>query len=288
VSAGTKAIAGLLGTAVVAGLLLHAGDARADAKKACVAAYEQTQSLRDAGKLSEARKAALACTVPECPGFVVKECTQWLAQIDASMPTVVLEVRDATGAETGAAQVSLDGQPWLGELDGKAKAIDPGAHVLRYVVAGAEPREEKVQIREGEKNRKLVVTFKKEAPAVVPVQAPAGRSAGPWVVGGIGVAALVVGAVLGGITVHDYGVTTDPSQCSPTLKKCTTAGANAEAQGRALGPATTVALVAGGAAVAGAGIWLGVLGREKKPAVGLRLTVGPTVGGAGLGLGGTW
>jgi hypothetical protein len=286
--------------AALAGMVLAAREAHADGKQECAAAYEQTQALRDAGKLGEARKSALACTAQECPGFIVKECTQWLTQIDASTPTVVFEVQDASGAETGAVQVSLDGKPWLTALDGKAKPLDPGPHTLRYTIAGAEPRDQAVQIREGEKDRKLAISFKKETVPVPVVGTPAGpqaatapppsRPIAPWVVGGVGVAGLVVGAVLGGITVHDYNVANDPSQCSPTKKMCTPAGASAESQGSTLGPATTAALVVGGAAVAAAGIWLGVGGSGKKPgsAMGLAVTVGSTAGGAGLRLGGTW
>jgi LPXTG-motif cell wall-anchored protein len=88
--------------------------------------------------------------------------------------------------------------------------------------------------------------------------------------------------------VHDYTVVTDPSQCSATLRMCTTTGKNAEDQGKVLGPATTVALVAGGAGVAAAGIWLGVRRREKKPEAGISLVVRPTAGGAALGVGGRW
>jgi hypothetical protein len=278
--------------------LLGLREARADGKQECAAAYEQTQSLRDTGKLVEARKNALACTIPDCPGFIVKECTQWLTLIDASMPSLVFEVHDPSGAETGAVQVSLDGKPWLEGLDGKAKPIDPGPHVLRFTLAGAEPREESVQIREGEKVRKLTVILQKTAaapgpgpvrpaPVVAPPAAPppsappaqqgsTGSSVVPWVLGGVGVAGLVVGGVLGGLVLHDKSVATDPAQCSTTLMKCTTAGASAEQQGRALGPATTAALVVGGAGVAVGAVWLGLRRPGTKPqatGVGVRAEV---------------
>jgi hypothetical protein len=281
------------------GVVSGGGEARADAKQECAAAYEQTQALRDAGKLIDARKNALACSAAACAGFIVKECTQWLAQIDASLPSVVFEARDANGAETSAVQITLDGKPWLQELDGKAKPIDPGPHSIRYAMAGAEPRDETVQIREGEKNRKLTVSFKKvvtsEVGPVMPPVAPPppdvvapshGSTVGPWVVGGIGLVGLVAGGVMGGIVLHDKSITDDRSQCSPTLKMCTTAGANAEQQGRTLGPATTAALVVGGAAVAAAGIWLGLRGSGKKPAVAMRMEVGG--GATTCRLTGTW
>ena len=281
----TRRCAWIPTAAVVAGLLLSARAARADSREECVAAYEQTQTLRDAGKLIQARQRALACTASACTAFIVKECTQWLAQIDAATPTVVFEVRDANGADTSAVQVSLDGSPWLAELDGKAKPIDPGAHVIRYAVGGAE-REVKVQVREAEKARKLSVSFQDGAlsgrassEAGPPRGSDSKRSAGPWVVGALGLASLAAGGVMGGIVLRDHSVATDPAQCSPTLMKCTTAGRDAEVRGHVLGPATTAALVVGGVGVAVAAVWLGVRGSEKKaptarPALDVTLAAG--------------
>lgn len=293
------ALCGLLS----AGIVTATGEARAETRQECADAYEKTQTLRDAGKLGEARKNALACTAPACAAFMVKECTAWLSQIDASMPTVVFEVRDATGAETPLARVSLDGQPWLQELDGEAKAIDPGPHTLRISIEGADPQEQTVQIREGEKNRRLTVSFQRAAapgPSAAPPAAPHGhgappsgeaapsRSPGPWIIGGIGLAGLVVGGVLGGLVLHDHAVATDPAQCSTALRMCTTAGADAESQGRALGPATTAALVVGGVGVATGAIWLGVRASsdKKAPPAALGASVGVVRGALGVRLGG--
>jgi hypothetical protein len=110
-------------------------------------------------------------------------------------------------------------------------------------------------------------------------------------VGGIGLAALVVGAILGGLTVHDYNVQSDVAQCNPMLKLCTPAGGSAESQGRALGAATTAMLVVGGVGVATAGIWLGVRAKaDKAPptSAAFRVTMGPVAGGGGFRLIGRW
>jgi hypothetical protein len=54
-------------------------------------------------------------------------------------------------------RVWVDGEPFLERLDGNATAIDPGGHVLRFQRGDAPPFEEKVIVREGEKNRLLAV-----------------------------------------------------------------------------------------------------------------------------------
>ena len=293
---------------LVASILAAKSDARAnaaDAKKECAAAYEKTQSLRDEGKLTEARKYALACAAPVCPEFMVKECAAWLSQVDASLPSVVLEVRDGKGAEATSAQVSLDGAPWLNDLDGKAKPLNPGSHTIRVSIAGVEPLEQSIQIREGEKNRTLTIRFQVPG-AIPPVTASAGwpeqsdqqppppqdtipsRSPAPWIIGGLGLAALAAGGVMGALVLHDQSVASDPAQCSAARMLCTAAGADAQAQGRALGPATTAALVVGGVGIATAAIWLGVRrsGQKNAPAAVLGASAGVAGGVVSVRIGG--
>jgi hypothetical protein len=114
-------------------------------------------------------------------------------------------------------------------------------------------------------------------------------SPGPWIVGGVGVAALVVGAVTGGVVVQKksaYDATRHPCSIGGEEVECTTAaGASARSAIDALGPATTVALVVGGAAVAGAAIWLGVRARGSTAA---RVGVAPMPAGASIRLEGAW
>lgn len=125
------------------GILAASAAARADVKQECVAAYEKTQTLRDQGKLLDARKQAVVCSAPACPSQAIKDCVQWLAAIDASLPTVVLMALDPAGAETLDVRVTVDGQALAAKLDGKAVALDPGQHVLRFEMAGAEAVEQK-------------------------------------------------------------------------------------------------------------------------------------------------
>jgi hypothetical protein len=100
-------------------------------------------------------------------------------------------------------------------LDGKAIALDPGKHALRFEAAGQEPHDEEIVAREGEKNRVVNVRLSlvggapssasaagaSSAPeasssAVAPPPPPPTPSGPPviaYVVGALGVVALGVG-----------------------------------------------------------------------------------------------
>jgi hypothetical protein len=194
----------LVAAATSFGLLITGADARADSKQVCAAAYDKTQSLRDSGHLRDARKQAVACSAPTCSVYVTKECVHWLAEIDAMLPTVVFTAEDSAGADAVAVKVTVDGELVAAKLDGKAVPVDPGEHVLRFEMSGAEAVEQKAVIKQGEKNRKLAASFGK-APAAAPAVAPepsgaTSRGGVPlwaWVSGGVGVAALGVGAGFG-------------------------------------------------------------------------------------------
>lgn len=212
----------LLTVATLFGLFTAGADARADPKQVCAAAYEKTQSLRESGQLRDARLQAIACSAPTCSTYVTKDCLQWVIEIDAILPTVVFTAEDGAGADAVAVRVTLDGQKVTEKLDGKAVSLDPGEHVVRFEMAGADSIELKVLIRQGEKNRRLSVSFKKvfhPTPPAQPLIAPpptptvltapepdaapksAPRRGGvpvwAWVSGGAGVVALGVSAGFG-------------------------------------------------------------------------------------------
>src|SRR5579862_1699423 len=72
----------------------------ADPKEQCRKDYSDAQELRKDGKLAAARDKALACSTGACADWEKADCTNWIADIDKAMPTVVLVVQDASGAET--------------------------------------------------------------------------------------------------------------------------------------------------------------------------------------------
>ncbi|WP_437760705.1 hypothetical protein [Sorangium sp. So ce1389] len=133
-------------------------DARAQpSKRACAAAYERAQGLRRDGKLIAAREALIACSQPTCPAAAVADCGPWLAEVEKSLPSVVIAAREAGGRERLDVRVLVDGRLLAATLDGKALPVDPGPHTFRYEPAGGPAVEERVLIREGEKNRAITV-----------------------------------------------------------------------------------------------------------------------------------
>ncbi|HEY1694983.1 MAG TPA: hypothetical protein VGG39_22600 [Polyangiaceae bacterium] len=196
-------------TAIAAALAIlgAAPGARADEKQACIDASEAAQQLRSDGKLTEARARLLACARPECPGLVRQDCSQWLTEVLAALPSVVLGARDAQGRDRFDVRVSIDGAPYAQRLDGKPIVIDPGRHVFRYEAGSQDaspPVELDVLVREGEKNRELTATFPANAPPSPPTApstvapgsegppGPAARVTPPlvWLFGGMAAAAL--------------------------------------------------------------------------------------------------
>jgi hypothetical protein len=274
----------LVGAAAAVGLaVISSASLAADDKKACSEAYEKTQSLRQDGKLGAAHEQALVCVRDVCAEFMRTDCTRWLDEIETISPSVVLRVRDAAGRDVTDVSVSLDGRPWLSELDGKTKPIDPGPHSLELRRAGAAPVTQTVRIREGEKAREITVslgaevaptegrsTSSKPEPAPGPAPASGSRSPAPWILGSVGVAGLAVGSILGAVVLNAKSTFDKNCTVSGSTGVCKQDGLDAASTVRSLGPATTVALVAGGALTATAVVWLVV--RKPSPtgaAVGL-------------------
>ena len=268
--------------------------AQADEKQACSTAYEQTQTLRKEGKLSSAREQALVCMRDVCAEFIRTDCAIWFAEIASSQPTVVFDVRDAAGRETSAVRVSLDGKPWLENLDGSARTIDPGQHLIHLEMEGAPGLDQTVQIREGEKNRKLRAAFQMAPPppaGVVPrpdAGAPETRSIAPWILGGVGVAGLAVGGILGAVVLDQKAITDE--HCDAATQTCDATGITAANTGRTLGPISTVGLIVGGVGVGVSAVWLLTRAPATSEAGAATVGMGPvmTASGAGWRLQGSW
>ncbi|WP_437301058.1 hypothetical protein [Sorangium sp. So ce426] len=202
-----------LALSLAAAAALSLTGARADAaphKQACADAYERAQGLRRDGRLIEARAALVVCSQPTCPAAAVADCGPWLTEVERSLPSVVVAARDAHGRERLDVRVLVDGRPLAAALDGKALPVDPGPHTFRFEPATGPAVEERVLIREGEKNRPLTVTLGAPpagAPAspapLAPRAAPPAEPSVPglvWASGAVGVAGLAVFAVAGALS----------------------------------------------------------------------------------------
>lgn len=130
----------------------------ADEKKACLASYEKSQELRRQGSLKSAREQFAVCARDVCPKALRGDCAKWAEEVTQSMPSVVIEGRDSAGNETVLIKVSVDGKVVAERLDGRAIEVDPGMRTIKYE-HGTQSQEEKIVVREGERNRKLVADF---------------------------------------------------------------------------------------------------------------------------------
>src|SRR5438552_19090580 len=98
----------LAGCLLASALLGVASPSLADEKLACVNAADAAQRLRNANKLLEARANLQICARDVCPSIVRSDCTRWRAEVEASVPTVVLRAQDAHGQELTDVKVMLD------------------------------------------------------------------------------------------------------------------------------------------------------------------------------------
>jgi hypothetical protein len=152
----------------------------ADDKDTCVRAVEHAQNARIDGKLREAREGFVICARAVCPAAIREDCTHWVADVDASLPSVVFDAVWGNGGDVTGMTVLLDGAPLAGAEKGRAVAVDPGEHTFRFEVAGAAPIETRNVIHEGEKNRVLHIVFTPSTAATtVPIVPSASPAAAP-------------------------------------------------------------------------------------------------------------
>jgi hypothetical protein len=204
-------------------------------------------------------------------------------------------------------KVTVDGAPLAETLIGSALPVDPGEHTFTFAGAGSALVTQTFVIKEGVKGRhEAIVLGGPVPPAPAPrAEQPASPAAPPpaasaehglvppppaekpsagaspwrsvgWVVGGIGVAGLGVGAVFG-----LQALSTKSSHCDAS-GTCTPPGSANDAYRQ--GTISTVSLVAGGVLVAG-GLGLLLLapgGERSSTSVALAVLAGPSTGGACL------
>jgi hypothetical protein len=180
----------------------------AEEKQQCVDAYEQSQRLRREGKLRAAHERLVVCSNRACPEAAQLDCAHWLAEVEQAQPGAVVTVRGPGGEELTDVRVLVDGEIAADRLDGRSIPVDPGIHAVRVETAQGRWLEQSIMFREGEKFRAVEFSFPTAAappppPAPTAVAPPArespasrGLPLGTYLLGGIGVAAIAVGAGL--------------------------------------------------------------------------------------------
>jgi hypothetical protein len=173
-------------------------EARADESpesttRACIDANEKTQLAEHAGRLREARELARSCAAEACPALVRDDCTRLGNQLDASIPSLLVEIREA-GSHLGRVRVAVDGSYRPEALAGRSIELDPGVHHVRLEDDDEKTVEEReVVLRQGERDRRVVF----DAPAKASAPSRAAPPLATYVLAGVTVAAGATFAIFG-------------------------------------------------------------------------------------------
>ncbi len=128
-------------------------------KDECVDADTRAQVARRAGKFRDARAQLDICVSPSCPAVVRSDCTERLDEVLRNAPTLVFDVKDASGADISATAITIDGKPLVERLDGKAVPVDTGEHTLVFTSQGHLPRTLHVVVSDGDKDRRVPIVL---------------------------------------------------------------------------------------------------------------------------------
>jgi hypothetical protein len=165
-------------------------------KSECVDANTIGQEHRVAKKLVSARADFSTCAIAACPEIVRNDCRARLAEVNRSMPSVVVVVPPAEGAF-----LTLDGASI--PLDGAPVDADPGQHEITLNVPGNTPVTHRITLAEGEQRHRdqfpaLISTVLRATPVVTKPRTTTSplRIAG-IVTGSIGLVAVGFGAGFG-------------------------------------------------------------------------------------------
>lgn len=286
-----------LGVSACAALVLVSSAASAAPVEVCVSAANEAAQLRtDETKLTKALEQSRICAAEDCPAMIRDDCRKTLAELTASVPSVVLVAEVADGEGIFDVSVTVDGRPLVKELDGRPIELDPGLHVFVFQRQGDAPVEVRSIVRAGQKSAEVRARFprKQEAnpePSALGRPVPTSPSPTPTsspdpapsssvlptvglVVVGAGVAGLGLGALFGLSASRKQSDAKCPGNvCDPTQGGDPDKLRDAQASGNL----STVFFVAGGALAVG-GLVLYFVAPKGAKASGTSARLRPSVG----------
>jgi hypothetical protein len=259
----------------------------------CLTASNASIKLRAEHKLRHARSTLLVCAAATCPAEIREECSQRVAQVNAALPTIVFEVKDSAGRGLSAARVTMDGEVVAEHLDGSALTLDPGDHAFVFEVAGQAPVTQHILLYEADKGRHVPITLSAAPALVAPVQPPPREVASPnaaspdtappsnetghnrrlagLIVGGTGVAGVVVGAVFGGLTLSEAS---SANHACPSHNDCPANAVSDRSSAVTFGAVADVGFIAGGLLVAAGIVLYATAPKGQVATIGLQASPG--------------
>jgi hypothetical protein len=275
--------------ATLAALTLGAGIARADEASVCGEAYEDAQLLMRPGpdtSLLRARERARTCTRPACKEWVVTDCSKWLLEIEARIPTVVFTATTSDGTDVSdVAVASSIGRVLTSRLDGRAIEVEPGEDDFTFTSTDGRTKKVHAVVREGVRAQLVSVVF--EPPEASPAPVPAPAAAPPraitapapekpnaderatfaqvgYGVGAAGLVGVVIGAIFG---LRALGEKADAECVAGRCEREPLDAARASATASTIAFAVGGVLVGAGAALVLGAPWLGARsGRSRASA----------------------
>lgn len=230
-------------------------------KQACVAASEQGQELRSAGKLAGARDAFIRCAGDVCPKLVRVDCGEQLAQVDRELPTIAFDFVTAEGQDLAGVAVTVDANAAVVRAGAPLK-LDPGKHSFVFTAAGLPPVTRDFVLVQGTQNRheRIMIVEARPTPPASALTPPAARPSPPpppppsssirfgsWLAFGVAVAQLGAASTLLALSAnrfHSLETMCDGS-CAPSRAS----------GGRTESVVADVLFATGGATLAGSIVW---------------------------------
>jgi hypothetical protein len=224
----------------------------------CLKAHEDSLELKNNHQLRAALEKVVLCSSDSCPAEVRLECVARARELDATIPTILFEVKDAAGADLADVTVKMDGKVLTRQVEGTALSIDPGQHTFTFEAARRPSLQRQLVISEGDKERRERVTFGAVSgpPPVEVAPAPHASRARTFALalGGVGVAAAAVGAIFGGVAISRHH---DAEQACPDNPCQSASGVDLWNGARSAGDVSTAAFLVAAAALAGSiTLWL--------------------------------
>lgn len=169
------------GVLVATSCAFAASSAFADETNVCTESYERAQIAMKprAGEgestLLQARASLLTCMRSNCKDWMVADCSKWLTEVEARIPTVVFSARNTAGRDLTDIRVqNTSGEPLATRLDGRAIELEPGEHVFVFVAEDGTRVEKRALVREGEKAQSIAATFEASAEELAKARGPLG------------------------------------------------------------------------------------------------------------------
>ena len=187
-----------IGFAAFAIVVVASRPARAQEKGVtCATAYEQAQQLVKEHSPLRARAELRLCQTA-CPTVLARDCAGWLAGVEPQVASIRVRIETSSGAPTRAS-LSIDDAP--ASPEGDTVEVDPGEHRLVARAPDGAVAEARVTLGPGQRDVPVRLRFPAPPPLPPPLvaaqPAPPPDRALPFIIGGVGLAALGTGGVLG-------------------------------------------------------------------------------------------